>query len=130
MECATGQLDPATKTCRCAIANCHQCTAEGECTRCKDRYGWDKSTNSCQPCQVANCVECLDGPAFCTACAPRFGLVLNECQRCATADSGCVKWYVACLACGPCTSALLKFAAPLAQADTHPSACPPTCPTQ
>ncbi|KAI7841359.1 hypothetical protein COHA_004977 [Chlorella ohadii] len=91
VECATGQLDPATKTCRCAIANCHQCTAEGECTRCKDRYGWDKSTNSCQPCQVANCVECLDGPAFCTACAPRYGLVLNECQRCATADSGCVK---------------------------------------
>lgn len=115
------RLDAAANLCEaCADPNCVTCEdgaafctgkAPGGASRQGPRCGLQTGASVQLSVQFGSCRDgrvsgegraagsegrrCCTAPRTPAGCLPGYGLVLNECKRCDTADSGCVTWQVA-----------------------------------
>lgn len=81
--CADGYLVSSdTKICNgCTVSSCKQCNPVGICNECLS--GYNLILNTCQKCEVANCISCDSGnPLKCASCNSSYNLFNGICSLC------------------------------------------------
>ena len=97
--CGIGYHKTADKKCVACPEKCNHCS-DKQCFSCEEGLYYDKETNKCITCSIANCKRCRNGE-YCESCEKGFYFKegMKSCEKCSENCLSCFREKDNCMRC-------------------------------